>query len=131
MRAARRRRQEGRIDRISIRRAVQFAEAAGSGEPPILYCTTDPISIERQRRVLLTQSPTEIYNSGRVAGLKYGCWNSSLTRRPPNALEPDPWQRIVHESMLTALKGGTNALFDRTAWLYANRAQRPNGCDLF
>jgi hypothetical protein len=39
---------------------------------------------------------------------------------------PDPWQRIVHESMLAALKErGTNALFDRAARLSINHAPRP------
>jgi hypothetical protein len=110
---------------------VQFAEAASDRAPIIFYCTTDPVSIDTQRSVLLTQTPTNVYNSGRVAGLKYGCWTSPPARRPLSTLELDPWQRVVHESMLSALKGGTNALFDRAAWLYAHRAQRrPNGCDL-
>ena len=110
---------------------VQFAEAAGGAPPPILYCTTDPVPVEVLRRVLLTQEPIDVYDAGRVPGLNYKCWSSPLARTPPNGLEPDPWQRIVHESMLAALKGGSDALFDRTAWLYANPARRPKGCDIF
>ena len=110
---------------------VQFAEAAGGGASTIFYCTTDPIPIDTQRRVLLTQKPTNVYNSGRVAGLGYMCWSSPVPRTDPEGLAPDPWQRIVHESMLASLKGGANALFDRAALLYANPTRDPSGCDIF
>jgi hypothetical protein len=110
---------------------VQFAETAGRGPPPILYCTTDPIPIDVQRHVSLAEKTTDVYGAGRVAGLKYGCWSSQFPRTKPEGLVPDPWQRIVHESMLAALKGGTDALFNRAAWLYANHTQRPDNCGLF
>jgi hypothetical protein len=110
---------------------VQFAEVAGGGEPIIFYCTTDPVSIDTQRSVSLTQTPTNVYNSGRVAGLNYKCWSSAFPRPKAQGLAPDPWQQIVHESMVAALKGGTNTLFDRAAWLYVNRARHPTGCSIF
>src|SRR5262249_20309561 len=91
---------------------IQFSEAAGGGAPPILYCTTDPIPIEVQRRVMLTQPQTTAFHVGRLAALHDSCWNSPVPASPAQGLAPSPWQQIVHESMVTALKGGTEALFD-------------------
>ena len=108
---------------------VQFDESAGGGAPPILYCTTDPIPIEVQQRVALMQPQTTSFHVGRVAGLRDSCWTSHVPMTPAQGLAPAPWQQIVHESMLTALKGGTEALFDRAAWLRANPLRRPPGCE--